>query len=69
MFRTYFALPPLMTTKGEPTGAVYGFVRILLNLLENNSIDCIGVSFDKGKPAFRLEKLPEYKAQRPKPPE
>ncbi len=69
LFRTYFALPPLMTTKGEPTGAVYGFVRILLNILENNSIDYIGVSFDKGKPTFRLEKLPEYKAQRPKPPE
>lgn len=69
LFRTYFALPSLTTTRGEPTGAIYGFVRILLNLMENNNINFIGVVFDKGKPLFRTDKLPQYKAQRPKPPE
>lgn len=69
IYRTFFALPPLSNSKGEPTGATYGFVRILLNLLENYQIDYIGVTFDKGLPFYRIEKLPTYKENRPKAPD
>jgi len=68
LFRTYFALPPLITSKGEPTGATYGFVRIILNILENENPEYIGVSFDKGAPTFRIDVLPQYKENRPKAP-
>jgi DNA polymerase-1 len=68
LFRTYYALPPLINSKGEPTGATYGFVRILFNLLDNENPEYIGVTFDKGTAIFRIEKLPQYKENRPKTP-
>ncbi|MGB9749683.1 MAG: DNA polymerase I [Caldisericia bacterium] len=69
IYRTYFALPPLSNSKGEPTGATYGFVRIILNLLEENEIEYIGVTFDKGLAQYRIDKLPSYKENRPKAPD
>lgn len=69
IYRTYFALPPLSNSKGETTGATYGFIRIILNLLENNNIEYIGVTFDKGIPKYRVDKLPTYKENRPKIPD
>jgi len=69
IYRTYFALPPLSNSKGEPTGATYGFIRIILNLLENNNIEYIGVTFDKGVAQYRIDKLPSYKENRPKAPD
>lgn len=69
IYRTFFALPPLSNSKGEPTGAIYGFIRIILNLLENNDIEYIGVTFDKGVAQYRVDKLPTYKENRPKIPD
>lgn len=69
IYRTYFALPSLSNSKGEPTGATYGFIRIILNLLENNNVEYIGVTFDKGIPQYRVDKLPTYKENRPKIPD
>lgn len=68
LFRTFFALPPLINSRGEPTGATYGFVRILLNLIEGENPEYIAVSFDKGAPTFRVDVLPQYKENRPKAP-
>lgn len=68
LFRTYFALPPLINSRGEPTGATYGFVRILLNLIDSENPEYIAVSFDKGAPTFRIDVLPQYKENRPKAP-
>lgn len=69
IYRTFFALPPLSNSKGEPTGATYGFIRIILNLLENNNVEYIGVTFDKGVAQYRIDKLPSYKENRPKAPD
>jgi len=69
IYRTFFALPPLSNSKGEPTGATYGFVRIILNLLEENNVEYIGVTFDKGLAQYRIDKLPSYKENRPKAPD
>lgn len=68
LFRTYYALPPLINSKGEPTGATYGFVRILLNLIDDENPEYIAVSFDKGAPTFRIDIMPQYKENRPKAP-
>ena len=34
LYRAYYALPPLTNTQGVPTGAVYGFTRMLMKLLK-----------------------------------
>lgn len=69
IYRTFFALPPLMNSKGEPTGATYGFLRIILNLLNDQKIEYIAVTFDKGIAQYRVDKLPSYKVNRPKAPD
>ena len=33
LYRAYYALPPLSAPDGTPTGAIYGFVRMLLKLI------------------------------------
>jgi len=33
LYRAFYALPPLTNTKGVPTGAIYGFTRMLIKLL------------------------------------
>ncbi|GAB4494881.1 MAG: DNA polymerase I [Anaerolineales bacterium] len=74
-YRMFFALTSgaagpgrWQTSKGEPTAGVFGFARILLNILENDQPDYIAVAFDTGK-TFRDELFPEYKATRAKMPD
>jgi len=63
--RAYHALPPLNTSAGEQTNATFGFVSMLLKVLNEEKPDYIAVAFDKGR-TFRHEEFPNYKAQRPK---
>lgn len=73
-YRMFFALTSgaaggrWQTSSGEPTAGVFGFARILLNILENEKPDYIAVAFDTGK-TFRDEMFPEYKATRAKMPD
>ncbi len=67
-YRAYYALPPLTNSKGEPTGAVYGFTQMLFKLLNENPYAIIA-TFDKKGPTFRHEEYKKYKAQRPSMPE
>ena len=70
-YRSYYAFiqRPLITAKGQPTSAVYGFVTFLNRILEDESPDYIAVVFDTGAPTFRHKKYKEYKATRQKMPE
>lgn len=68
LYRSFYALPPLTTKDGIPTGGVYGFTRILLKLLREEKPDYLACAFDKGKKTFRHLKWEEYKATRPKTP-
>lgn len=64
MYRAYFAMPPLTTLDGEPTGAVYGFTNMLLSLRERFPGASFVAAFDvKGK-TFRHELFDEYKGTR-----
>lgn len=65
LYRAFFALPPLTTSKGQPTGAVRGVVSMLRKLLEDYSPTQVGVVFDAPGKTFRDEMYEEYKAQRP----
>lgn len=63
--RSFHALPPLTTPKGEPINAVYGLSSILLKLLREHNPDYAAAAFDRPEPTFRDEIFKEYKAHRP----
>ncbi|OGY88007.1 MAG: DNA polymerase I [Candidatus Kerfeldbacteria bacterium RIFOXYA2_FULL_38_24] len=62
--RAYHALPPLTTRRGEPIGAVYGFLRILLSALKEIKPQYLAVTFDSAGKNFRHKLYPKYKANR-----
>ena len=65
LFRAYHALPPLTTSKGEPTGAIKGFLGMLSRVQSLAKPDMAAVVFDAPGKTFRHEMYPEYKANRP----
>jgi DNA polymerase-1 len=65
--RAYHAFPATLKTKaGEHINAVYGFTKILLEVIEKFKPEFIVVAFDSKGPTFRHEKFTEYKATRKK---
>lgn len=69
IFRAFYAIRPLSTSKGLPTNAIYGFTNMLLKLLREKKPDHIAVIFDAGRKTFRNDEYPDYKANRLEPPE
>jgi DNA polymerase-1 len=65
LYRAFHALPGLMNSRGEPTGAVYGVVNMLRRLLTEYDPKYIAVVFDAKGKTFRDDIFPEYKAHRP----
>ena len=63
-YRAFYAVRGLSTRAGQPTNALFGFVRMLRQLEARGHPDRLVVTFDGGSPAHRLEKCPAYKAQR-----
>ncbi len=67
--RAHHALPPMNTTRGEPTAALYGFATVLVKLLRERDPAGLGLAFDAGSRRRRAID-PGYKAsRRPPPPE
>ena len=62
--RAFFALPMFTTARGVHTNAVYGFIMMLLRLLDEEKPDYLAVAFDAGVPTFRHAEYAEYKAGR-----
>ena len=69
LFRAYHALPPLTTSRGEPTGALKGFRAMLQNVYRLIAPDYVACVFDAHAKTFRHTLYPEYKANRPPMPE
>jgi DNA polymerase-1 len=69
VFRAFFALPPLSNSRGLPTNAIFGFVRMLLKLLKDARPTHVAVAFDSEKKTFRDDLFAEYKANRPAAPD
>lgn len=69
-YRGYYAMPNLTTKDGTPTGGVYGFAVIALELIRQIAPDYVAVAWDKPKTNIRrrLQIYPEYKAGRVTPP-
>lgn len=65
-FRAFYALPAdkFATRTGQCTNAVYGFVSMLVKLLETESPSRVAVAFDVSRESFRTAEYPEYKGTR-----
>jgi DNA polymerase-1 len=64
IYRGYFAIPPLTTTKGELVNAAFGFASILLKVIQEYPPQHIAACFDLPVPTFRKERDATYKATR-----
>ena len=62
--RAYHALPDFSSPKGEPTGALYGIVAMLLKIIEEFKPDYIAACYDLQGPTYRHEVFEDYKAGR-----
>jgi len=70
IYRAYYGYRDIATSGGVPTNAVFGFTKMLLALLQENSPDYLAVVFDPPRAeTFRREIYPEYKANRDAMPE
>jgi ribonuclease HI len=70
IYRAYYGVRDLATAAGMPTNAVFGFTRMLLDLLQEHRPDYLTVVFDRPREeTFRREIYPEYKAHRDAMPE
>ncbi|MEJ2602448.1 MAG: DNA polymerase I [Gammaproteobacteria bacterium] len=65
LYRAFHALPPLTTSRGEPSGAVLGVLNMLNKLVREEEPAHIAVVFDAPGKTFRDEMFEEYKANRP----
>ncbi len=66
LHRAFHALPGFTSPKGEPTGALYGFVSTLLKTIDDFNPDYLVACFDLPEPTFRHRFYEKYKAKRPK---
>ena len=69
LYRAYHAMPPLSTSRGQPTGAIKGVTNMLMTLKKDSEGSPIIVVFDAKGKTFRSEIYKEYKANRPPMPE
>jgi len=68
-YRSFFAIRDLTNSRGEPTNAVFGFVKALRKMLAEVKPDAAAVIWDAGLPERRMLLLPSYKQQRDETPE
>ncbi len=69
VYRGYFALPPLTTSKGALVNGVFGFCSIVLRGFQDLKPDYVAVAFDLSGPTFRHEQYADYKATRQRMPD
>jgi DNA polymerase-1 len=64
LYRAFHALPPLINSHGQPTGAAYGVINMLRKLINEYTPTYLVVVFDAKGKTFRNNLYPEYKANR-----
>ncbi|TLY16678.1 MAG: hypothetical protein E6K67_09240 [Nitrospirae bacterium] len=57
IYRAFFALPPLSTTSGLPTSAIYGFITMLQKVVRERRPDYLAVVFDEKGPTHRHQRI------------
>lgn len=66
LHRAYHALPDFSSSKGEPTGALYGVCAMLIKIIDELKPDYIAACYDLPEPTYRHEVYEDYKAGRGK---
>ena len=66
LHRAYHALPDFASTTGEPTGALYGVISMLLKIAEDLQPDYIAACYDLPEPTYRHDAYKDYKGGRKK---
>ncbi len=69
LFRSFYALPPLKSKTGFPTGLLTGFMNFISNIGKDFQTDYIVFALDSKGDTFRNEIYSEYKSHRPEVPE
>ncbi|PPK61255.1 DNA polymerase I [Malaciobacter marinus] len=69
LFRSYYALPPLKSKEGFPTGLLTGFMNFISNIGKDFQTDYLVFALDSKGDTFRNEIYSQYKAHRPDVPE
>jgi len=64
LYRSFFAIRGLRNSRGEPTNAIFGFIKALRKMLADTKPDRAAVVWDRGLPARRVELQPAYKQNR-----
>ncbi len=64
IFRAFYAIRGLSSSKGEPTNAVFGFIQMLRKLLKDDKPEYLGIAFDVSSDTVRKDSYSEYKANR-----
>lgn len=64
LYRSFFAIRGLTNSRGEPTNAIYGFVKALRRMLSDLKPDYAAVLWDAGLPERRTQLQPDYKQNR-----
>jgi len=64
VYRSFFAIRELSNRKGEPTNAIYGFVKTVRRMIKDLAPDLAAVIWDMGVPKRRTDLQPAYKEQR-----
>jgi DNA polymerase-1 len=66
LHRAYHALPDFSSSKGEPTGGLYGLASMLMRIITDLKPDYLFACYDRAEPTFRKQIYDDYKAKRPK---
>src|SRR6266545_4881530 len=64
VYRSFFAIPNLSNSRGEPTNAIFGFTKTLRLMLKHLRPDLGAVVWDEGVPQKRVDLQPAYKETR-----
>ncbi len=64
IFRAFYAIRGLSSSKGQPTNAVWGFLQMLRKLLRDEQPELVGVALDVSGKTVRKEQFDDYKANR-----
>ena len=64
MNRAYYALPILTNSKGQYTNALFGFINIIIKIIEEQKPNYLAIAFDLKEPTFRHKMYKDYKGTR-----
>ena len=69
LHRAYHSTPPFKTSTGMVTNAIYGFLRMFIDVMKKEKPSFVAIAWDRKAPTYRHTEFKEYKATRSAPPD